>query len=74
MEKKEILKKFKVLIEDLLDNYDKYTDEEKAQIKDLFQKTAELNAIFDKYDIDPQFDWEEYFIAVGQYFGTIRVI
>lgn len=31
-EKKELAKKFKVVIEDLLDNYEQYTDEEKAQI------------------------------------------
>ena len=29
-EKKELIKKFKVVIEDLLDNYEEYTDEEKA--------------------------------------------
>ena len=32
-EKKELVKKFKVVIEDLLDNYEIYTDEEKTQIK-----------------------------------------
>ena len=32
-EKKELLKKFKVVIEDLLDNYESYTDEEKEKIK-----------------------------------------
>ena len=29
-EKKELMKKFKVVVEDLLDNYEKYTEEEKA--------------------------------------------
>ena len=29
-EKKELIKNFKVVVEDLLDNYEKYTDEEKA--------------------------------------------
>ena len=33
-EKKELIKKFKVVIEDLLDNYEVYTDEEKELIKD----------------------------------------
>ena len=59
-EKKELIKKFKVVIEDLLDNYEKYTDEEKAQIKDLFQKVADLNTILDKYDVDKKFNWAEY--------------
>lgn len=71
MEKKELLKKFKVVIDDLMDNYEKYTDEEKAQIKEIFQKVAEMNAVVDKYDIETSFDWNEYFIAVGQYFNTL---
>ena len=71
-EKKELIKKFKVVIEDLLDNYEEYTDEEKAQVKEVFQKVAELNAILDKYDIDVKLDWEEYLIAIGQYFDAIR--
>ena len=70
-EKKELIKKFKVVIEDLLDNYEEYTDEEKAQVKEIFQKVAELNTILDKYDIDVKFDWEEYYAAYSQYFGMM---
>ena len=66
MDKKQLAKGFKIVIDDLLDNYDKYTDEEKKQIKEVFQKASELNAILDKYDIETQFDWKEYFLAVGQ--------
>ena len=68
-EKKELIKKFKVVIEDLMDNYEEYTDEEKAQIKEIFRKVAELNTILDKYDVDVQFDWDEYFAAYDQCFG-----
>jgi hypothetical protein len=71
-EKKELLKNFKVLVEDLLDHYEDYTVEEKAQIKDLFQKVAELNAILDKYDIETKFNWTEYIAACGQYFDVLR--
>ena len=71
-EKKELIKKFKVVIEDLLDNYEKYTDEEKAQIKEIFDKVAALNTILDKYDVESKFDWQEYFNAVGKYFDTMR--
>ena len=71
-EKKELVKKFKVVIEDLLDNYEQYTDEEKAQIKDLFQKVADLNTILDKYDVDKKFNWTEYLTACSQYFNAIR--
>lgn len=71
-EKKELIKNFKVVIEDLLDNYEKYTDEEKAQIKDLFGKVADLNTILDKYDIETKFDWSEYIRAYGQYFDMLH--
>ena len=70
-EKKELIKNFKALIEDLLDNYDKYTDGEKAQIKELFQKTVDLNAILDKYDIEKKFDWAEYWSACSAYFEVM---
>ena len=70
-EKKELIKKFKVVIEDLMDNYEKYTDEEKEKVKEIFQKVAELNTILDKYDIDVKFDWEEYAAAYGQYFDLM---
>ena len=69
-EKKELIKNFKVVIEDLMDNYEEYTDEEKAQIKEVFQKVAELNEILDKYDIDVTIDWDEYSLAYSRYFGT----
>ena len=69
-EKKELIKNFKIVIEDLLDNYEKYTDEEKAQARELFQKVSDLNVILDKYDIESEFSWQEYFSAVGRYFGA----
>lgn len=69
-EKKELLKKFKVVIDDLLDHYEQYTDEEKAQIKDIFQKVADLNTILDKYDIEKKVDFSEYLVAIGQYFDS----
>lgn len=70
MEKKQLLKQFKTVIEDVMDNYEKYTDEEKAQIKDIFQKVAELNTILDKYDIEVEFDWNEYIVSVSRYFSN----
>ena len=73
-EKKELVKKFKVVIDDLLDHYEEYTQEEKAQIKEPFEKVAELNTILDKYDIDPGFDWEEYSFALNHYFNMNRFL
>lgn len=68
-EKKNLIKRFKVVIDDLMDNYEEYTDEEKAQIKDIFRKVADLNTILDKYDIDVKVDWAEYSEAYWQYFS-----
>ena len=48
------------------------TDDEKAQIKELFQKVADLNTILDKYDVETKFDWTEYLTACSQYFDAIR--
>ena len=46
-EKKDLLKKFKIVIDDWMDHYEEYTDEDKAQIKELFQKVAEVNTLLD---------------------------
>ena len=70
-EKKELVKKFKVVIEDLLDNYENYTEEEKAQIKDVFQKVVDLNKVLDKYDVAKESYWTEFFNAYGQFFNTM---
>ena len=70
-EKKELIKKFNAVVEDLLDHYEQYTDEEKAQIKELFKSVSELNTILDKYDIDVKLDWEDYSATYGQYFGMM---
>ena len=72
MNKKELAKGFKIIIDDLLDNYDKYTDEEKAQIQEVFMKASELNTLLGKYDIKTQFDWNEYFVALGRCFDAMR--
>ena len=68
-EKKELIKKFNVVIEDLLDNYEKYTDEEKAQVKEVFQKVVDLNMVLDKYDVAKESCWSEFFATYGQFFG-----
>ena len=73
-EKKELLKKFKTVIDDLMDHYEEYTDEEKAQIKEIFQKVVELNTILNKYDIEAKFDWNEYFTLIGQCFDSTSYI
>ena len=69
-EKKQLVKNFKAVIEDLLDNYEVYTEEEKAQIKEIFQKVADLNKVLDKYDIEKEAFWAEYCAAVSSYFNN----
>jgi hypothetical protein len=72
MEKKDLVKGFKKVIEDILDNYEQYTPEEKAQVRELFEKASELNTVLDKYDVEHKFDWNEYFISVGRYFDSFH--
>lgn len=72
-EKKELVKKFKVVIEDLLDNYENYTVEEQEQIKEIFKKATELNKILDKYDIDKNADWVEYLEIYALYFNPMGI-
>ena len=47
------------------------TDEEKAQIKEIFQKVADLNKVLDKYDVEKKAYWTEFFAAYGEYFRTM---
>ena len=72
-EKKELMKKFKNIIEDLLDNYDKYTDSEKKQIKEIFDKVADLNKILDKYDEEAKKSrMSDYIRVYSEYFDIIN--
>jgi predicted methyltransferase len=71
-EKKELIKNFKVVVEDLLDNYEKYTEEEKAQVKEVFQKVADLNTVLDKYDTDKKSYWIEFLATYGQYLDLMH--
>ena len=68
-DKKELIKKFNAVVEDLLDHYEEYSDEEKAQVQEVFKKVADLNAVLDKYDDDAaKLEWKEYFVILGNYF------
>ena len=71
-EKKTLVKNFKVVIEDLLDNYEQYTDEEKDQIKAIFQQVADLNSVLDKYDVKSKFDLQKYLTALGRCFEAFH--
>jgi predicted methyltransferase len=70
-ENKKLMKKFQIVIKDLMDNYNQYTDEEKAQVKEVFQKVADLNTILDKYDVEKRSHWAEFVAAYGNYFDPI---
>ena len=70
-EKKELIKQFKAVVEDLLDNYEIYTEEEKNQIKEVFQKVVDLNKVLDKYDIEKKSYWVEFFDAYGDFFNPM---
>jgi DNA-directed RNA polymerase specialized sigma54-like protein len=49
-EKKEITKRLKEVVDDLMDNYEKYDDSEKNKVKNQMQSMILLNKSLDKYD------------------------
>ena len=57
---------------EMLDNYEQYTDEEKDQIKAIFQQVADLNSVLDKYDVKSKFDLQEYLTALGRCFEAFH--
>ncbi len=59
-------------MDDLLDHYEEYTDAEKAQVKEVFQKVAALNEILDKYDIETTDAWADYCTLVSKYFTAAQ--
>ena len=70
-ERKELMKSFKNLLEDLLDNYEKYTESEKKKIRDLFSNMSELNKILDKYDVEKKVNYFEFLDTCNKYFGSM---
>ena len=72
-EKKQLIKSFKIVIKDLLDNYENYTDEEKAQIKEIFKSVTHLNTVLDKYDVFKESYWTDFLNAYSQYFDMMHL-
>ena len=70
-EKRALIKNFNAIVKDLLDNYDKYTDEERAQVKEVFEKARNLNAVLDKYDVEKKSVWKSFVESYGNYFDMM---
>ena len=49
-EKKEITKRLKEVVDDLMDNYEKYDDSEKNKVKNQMQSMILLNKSLEKYE------------------------
>lgn len=67
--KKEITKKLKEVVEDLMDNYEKYTESEKEQVKNQMQQMINLNKSFDKYDSWITRVYDKIIEAFNDFFG-----
>ena len=46
------------MIEDIFDNYDKYSDSEKIAIKNQLIKIQNINSILEKYDTKSKRIWD----------------
>jgi len=67
--KKEITKKLKEVVEDLMDNYEKYTESEKEQVKNQMQQMINLNKSLDKYDSWITRVYDKIIEAFNDFFG-----
>ena len=57
-DRKNIVIGYNHIIEDMLDNYDRYTDAEKKAIKKALSELYNLNRLLNKYDKNPRV-WED---------------
>lgn len=67
--KKTLIKEFKELIDDIMDNYDKYNDNERTQVKNALEKLQNLNSNLDKYDPKMQNAFDKVKKAFRDFFG-----
>lgn len=58
--KKDLTKKAKTLIDDIMDNYEKYTAYEQTQIQTAFNTLGKLNEKLDKYDKKRDSFWDSF--------------
>ena len=56
---KQLKKAYIGVIEDIFDNYDKYTNDEKAKVKQQLDHLEKLNDILEKYDTKKKKKWYE---------------
>ena len=68
--KKELNKQIDLLVEDILDNYDKYSDEDKLRVKNLIEQMTKLNGVLDKYDKKKKSFWDKLTEAFNNFFGV----
>lgn len=56
---KQLKKAYIEVIEDIFDNYDKYTNDEKVKVKQQLDHLEKLNDILEKYDTKKKKKWFE---------------
>ncbi|MDY0339562.1 MAG: hypothetical protein WCW63_04815 [Acholeplasmataceae bacterium] len=67
--KKEITKKLKEVVNDLMDNYEKYNDSEKQQVQNQMKQMINLNKSLDKYDSWIARAFDKIMEAFNDFFG-----
>ena len=67
--KKELNKQIDLLVEDILDNYEKYSPEDKLRVKNLIEQMTKLNGVLDKYDKKKKSFWDKLTEAFNNFFG-----
>ena len=54
---KNLKKAYSNVIDDIFDNFDKYTDEEKSLVQRELSHLENLNSLLEKYDKKSLFEW-----------------
>lgn len=67
--KKTITKKLKDVVDDLMDNYEKYSDSEKLQVENQMKQLIDLNKTLEKYDSRITRFWDLVIDAFNNFFG-----
>ncbi|HBO48296.1 MAG TPA: hypothetical protein DD614_00430 [Clostridiales bacterium] len=66
--KSDLTKSFNKVIDDIMDNYDKYTTQEQTEIEQFFHSAETLNSKLEHYDKKPSL-WEKFKKALSNFFG-----
>lgn len=67
-EKKKLISALDKVVDDIMDNYDKYNESEKKEIETFYQSAIDLNKKLEHYDNNKSL-WDKLVDAFNNFFG-----